>query len=247
MNNEMEKNERYFAFLSFLCFFGWLLLGSVCFIIPLYVIGPKVSGLPLIDYLSNMELVTEHTYVPAAIASLMGIIVFAVLYRKTIIEDSKYVKNNWLKVLIVIVVGFIVLLAANYVMAIIYEALGFGEDDTSQNQQGIIDALSGYTKHYVMFYTIILAPIFEEIIFRKLFYNFLKKTFKLPVWLIVIILSIVFAAIHVTDVESFVYFPQYFVLSLIITLSYAITKENIFASFGLHFLNNLLAMLEILL
>ena len=50
-----------------------------------------------------------------------------------------------------------------------------------------------------------------------------------------------------TDIDSLVFFPQYFVLSLVITIAYAITKENLFASMGLHFLNNVLAVLEILL
>ena len=131
-------------------------------------------------------------------------------------------------------------------MSIIYEMLGLG-NQTSQNQQGIIEALHGSTVPFVIIFTVILAPIFEEIVFRKLFFTTLKKYTKLPTWAIVLIISSVFAFIHVTDFESLVFFPQYFVLALIITSAYAITKENLFVSTGLHFLNNVVAVLEILL
>lgn len=245
---EYLREEKRLNLISFLGFFSWLFLGSILFIIPLYVIGPKVSGLSLFEYLSNIQLVTEHTYVPAAIASVFGIFVFIMLFLKTIKTDAINFKNKWIKCIIVIIAGFILLLVSNYLMGYIYELLGFGEDDTSSNQQGIIDALNGSTKYVVIFYTIILAPIFEEIIFRKLFYNTLKMNTKLPAWAIVLIISAVFAGIHViSDIESLVFFPQYFVLAFIITGAYALTKENIFVSIGLHFLNNLLAILEILL
>ena len=131
-------------------------------------------------------------------------------------------------------------------MGIIYEKLGLG-GQTSQNQQGIIDALNGSTVPFVVMYTVILAPIFEEIVFRKLFYTALKKFTKLPSWAIVLIISAAFAFIHVSDAQSLVFFPQYFVLALLITGAYALTKENLFASIGLHFLNNFVAVLEILL
>ena len=245
---EYFSKEKRFNLIAFLGFFSWLFLGSLFFVIPLYIIGPKVSGLSLFDYLSNIKVVTEHTYIPAAIANIFGVFIFVMLFYKTIKTDALNFKNKWLKCIIIIVCGFILLLASNYLMGYIYELLGFGEDDTSSNQQGIIDALNGSTKYVVIFYTVILAPIFEEIIFRKLFYNALRMNTKLPAWAIVLIISIVFAGIHVmTDLESLVYFPQYFVLAFIITGAYALTKENIFVSIGLHFLNNLFAVLEILL
>lgn len=244
---EFFKEEKRFNLFAFLGFAAWLFIGSLFFMIPLYIIGPKVSGLSLFDYLSNEQLIIEHSYVITTIANLFAIFVFVILFLNTIKKDGLNFKNNLLKYIIIIVVGFLLLIALNYLMNWIYGLLGFGEDDTSQNQQAIIDALNGSTKYFVIIYTVIIAPIFEEIIFRKLFYNTLRLNTKLPVWAIVIIISIAFSLIHVTDVESLVYFPQYFVLAFIITGAYAITKENIFVSTGLHFLNNLLAVLGIIL
>ena len=245
---EFLKEEKRFNLFSFLIFFAWLFIGSIFFIIPLYIIGPAITGLSMTEYLSNIQLVTEHTYVIASIAHVIGIVAFIILFKKTIKEDAINFKNKWLKCIIVIIVGFILLYLSNLLMNYIYQLLGFDENDTSSNQESIIAALHGSTVPFVIIYTVILAPIFEEIVFRKLFYNTLKLNTKLPTWAIVLIIATVFSLIHVmSDIESLAFFPQYFVLALIITSAYAITKENLFVSTGLHFLNNLYAVLEIIL
>lgn len=241
-----EQRSRKFDLISFLAFFGWLFLGASFFAIPLVIIAPMIMGMTPDEYLASENLINEHQYIVAVIAHTIGTVAFIFLYKKVLKEDWNNFKSKWLKYLIIILVGFGLLYFSNNLMAMIYDYFGLG-GQTSQNQQGIIDALHGSTVPFVVIYTVILAPIFEEIVFRKLFYNVLRKYTKLPTWAIVLIISFVFAFIHVTDVESLVFFPQYFVLALIITGAYAITKENIFVSIGLHFLNNLVAVLEILL
>ncbi len=233
--------------ISFVIAFIWLFIGATFFMIPMVVIGIKGSGLSMTDYLLNLDLVSRHSIVASCVSHLLGISVFIIIYGTIIKNDAINYKSSWLKNTLFIIVGFIILVALTYLMNYIYSLFGFGEDDTSQNQQTIIDMLKSDGKIYMILYSVILAPIFEEIVFRKLFYSALKENTKLPVWAIVLIISAVFAFIHVSDVESFVYFPQYFVLALIITSGYALAKENIFVSLGLHFLNNLMGVLEILL
>lgn len=244
--NNVDRSTKAFNIVSFLIGLGWLFLGSSLLAFPLYIIGPKVSGLPFEEYIQNIQLVTEHSYVVACVAHVVGIIFFVLFFKTVIKDDAKLFKNKVLKSIVIIVAGSILLYFSSWLLDIIYKALGFSENDTSANQQAIVDALNGSTKYFVIFYTVILAPIFEEIVFRKLFYNALKSV-KLPVWAIVLIIASAFALLHVmTDIESLVFFPQYFVLSLIITLSYAISKENLFVSTGLHFVNNLMAVIQIL-
>ncbi len=238
------KKQSIFAFAIF---FIWLFIGAMFFMIPMIAIGIRESGLPMTEYFTNIDLVSSHSIVASCVSHLLGITVFIIMYGSLIKKDAINYKNQWLKNTLFIVIGFIMLYALTYLMGYIYFLLGFDEDDTSQNQQTIISILNSNGKIYMIIYSVILAPILEEIVFRKLFYTALRENTKLPMWAIVLIISTVFAFIHVSDIESIVYFPQYFVLALIITLSYALTKENIFVSLGLHFLNNLLGVLEILL
>lgn len=241
----MERNVR--SIFEFAIGFIWLFLGAVLFLIPMISIGAKVSNLPLMDFLQNEQLITSYLTVPSCVSHLLGITVFVILFINVIKSDFLAFKNKWIKNLLIIVIGFALLYGLSILLNYIYLLLGFSEDDTSANQEAIIQALHSNGKIYMIIYSLILAPILEEIVFRKLFYKALRENTKLPVWAIVLIISIVFAFIHVSDVESLVYFPQYFVLALVITVGYAISKENLFVSTGLHFLNNLAAIIEILL
>lgn len=243
----MERKLNLRSILEFGVAFVWLFLGATFFLIPMISIGARASDLSLMEYLENQDLIQIHSTVCSCVGHLLGISLFAILFTQLIKSDLISFKKNWLKYILIIVIGFGVLYGLTILMNYIYSLFGFGEDDTSANQELIIKILNSDAKLYMIIYSGILAPIFEEIVFRKLFYKALKENTKLPCWAIVLIISVVFALIHVTDKASLVYFPQYFVLALIITASYAISKENLFVSTGLHFLNNLLAILEILL
>ena len=72
------KEEKRLNLVAFLGFFAWLMLGTLFFMIPFYVIGPKVSGLSFIEYASNMELIIQHNYYPNAVANIFAIFVFII-------------------------------------------------------------------------------------------------------------------------------------------------------------------------
>lgn len=241
-----ENTNKVRDFVNFLMFFVWLFIGASIIIIPMFILGPIITNTTYEEFNSNQELITKLTYISATISHTLGIVLFVILYKNIIKNDSKSFKDNWWKNIIMIILGIVLLYTSNILITKIYDALGYG-GQTSNNQQSIIEALNGSSKPFVLIYTIILAPIFEEIVFRKLFFTTLKNYTKLPVWAIVLIISAVFAFIHVSDVESLVFFPQYFILALIITTAYAISKENILVSVGLHFLNNVVAVIEILI
>ena len=241
-----EYRSEGFDLISFLGFFSWLVLGPTIFATIYVFFGALITGQSFNDYLNGIEPFAAYNYIFMVLSHFIGVVVFIWLYKKVLKQDAWNFKTNWIKYLIVILAGFILLYVSTDVMEIIYNKLGY-EGITSQNQQAIINALHGPTKTFVIIYTVILAPVFEEILFRKLFFTVLRKYTKLPVWAIVVIVASVFAFLHVTDLESLVFFPQYFVLALFITGAYAITKENLYVSTGLHFLNNLVAVIDILL
>lgn len=243
----LERSDKTKDLFWLLMFLAWFFLGATLLAIPIIIVAFLTSGLSYVEFIDNTQLVTTCSYIAAIISHILGIILFIILYKQIIKNDATNFKTKWWKYIIIIVVGFVLLYTSNILLNLLYDALGF-EGETSQNQQSIIDALNGTTKYLVIIYTVVLAPIFEEIIYRKLFYTVLKKFTNLKPWAIVLIISAIFAFIHVcSDFESLKFFPQYFVLAIIITTSYAITKENIFVSTGLHFLNNLVAVIEIII
>ena len=245
MFNEENRSES-FDLIAFLGFFAWLFLGASIFSI-IFIFGASlITNQTFEEYVNGMESFTEYNYIFFVISHTIGSVAVVLLYKKYLKDKVIDFKSKWIKYLIIIIGGFILLYFSNILITHIYDLLGFG-GKTSQNQEQIVEALHGRTKTFVIIYTVILAPIFEEILFRKLLFTALKKCTKFPIWAIVLIVSTLFAFMHVSDLESLVFFPQYFVLAIIITTAYAISKENLFVSTGLHFLNNLVAVIEILL
>jgi membrane protease YdiL (CAAX protease family) len=118
-------------------------------------------------------------------------------------------------------------------MALLYDLLGI--QGTSGNQSAIEDALHSPTGYLMLLSVIFLAPLVEELLFRKLCFGALQVKLHCPKILAVLISAILFAAMHGIDIFYF----QYLAMALVISGSYAIFKNDIYIPMGIHFLNNL--------
>lgn len=240
--------SKYGSLLIFFVAMIWMVIGSVFFMIPMITITSAKTGIDIIDISSNASLIMDISFVPSCIAYVLGIIAICYIYEKEFKNDFSSFKQNVFKFILIIVIFFAILQVMTRLLDYIYRRFDIGSGGTSANQQAIIDSLNGSMKEIVIIFTVILAPIFEEMIFRRLLFKALKDNTKFNTVLIVIIVAVIFAGIHVLSdfKNSVIYFPIYFALSLIITASYAISKENLLVSTSLHFLNNLFSIIEIL-
>ena len=112
---------------------------------------------------------------------------------------------------------------------------------SSDNQSLIEFALASNTKALMYIAVVLFAPFVEDLIFRKTLIGVIEDKFKWPRLLGVFISAAIFSALHAIDI----FFVQYFVMALIITFSYYLSKNNIFVPIGIHFLNNSLILLYI--
>jgi membrane protease YdiL (CAAX protease family) len=94
---------------------------------------------------------------------------------------------------------------------------------------------TGFNTATIMFATVILAPIVEELIFRGLFQKSLAR--RLPIWAAIGIAAIVFSAMH-GDLNSA---PALFVIGAIFGTLYHLTG-SLRVTIAAHLANNLLAM-----
>ncbi len=234
-NPIVQLESKYLV--AFLLSFAWLLVGPVLFIIPLMMQSQIENGQIIMD--------GSGTFVLSNVANLIALAIIVGIFYPILLNDLKKWKKDWWKNILYILVAFFLILGFNQLFGYLYKV--FKIEGTSDNQQIIVDAMTGSKAIYVILYSVLLAPVFEEIVFRKFLYGFLRIRFKLPAWLCVLLTSIVFALIHVvSDFESLKFFFEYFALALVITTVYAISKENVFASIGAHFLNNLFGVIELL-
>ena len=91
--------------------------------------------------------------------------------------------------------------------------------------------------------TVLLAPFIEEIIFRKFLFGLFEKTFRFPIYIATILSAVIFGLIHDYTIFFFMYFP----LALVLSLSYSLYKNNIFMPMGVHLLNNVFAVIMMVL
>jgi len=180
--------------------------------------------------------------------SLFWLIVIILIYQKEVIKDFKEFKINWkskmLFALKVFAMFMLIKILAGYVSVILSNIFNVTEL-TSENQSTITDLLGEYPI-LMTFSAVCLAPIYEEILFRLGFRKCIKNNV-----LFILISGSLFGLIHIfpTDLNLGVALIQSIVYVVMgVCLSYYYQKyNNIFYSIIIHFYNNLLSIIFILL
>ena len=118
---------------------------------------------------------------------------------------------------------------------------------SSNNQNLIVLIIRSNVGFLMVISTVFLAPIVEELFYRKIAFTFLKR-FSLPIAYIGC--SLLFALPHMLSTnmssEWILQLIPYLLCGGMLTFIYHINKENIYASIVAHMLNNLMALLLII-
>lgn len=192
-------------------------------------------------FVVNPDYFTATKYLCALLQliSYGPLVVFIVIFLcKDLIEDARKMKSDYKRNLLMVVIGFVSMLTLSYIVNIIYAI--FGNDGTSVNESTLQLMMQSPGKWYLLIAVVIFAPICEEIIFRKLLIDTFEKSFNLKPGIAIAVSAFLFALIHVTDCESFIYIFQYLALAIPLCLVYHYSNNNIYVSILVHMANNLL-------
>ena len=178
---------------------------------------------------NSNEALALTTSVSIACMAIVSVILLA-MYRKRLKDDFKRLtKKQWgLSVL-----AAIAMLAMNTGLSLLLENLGAGMD----NQDALAESMSAVLVPTAIM-TAVFAPIVEELVFRYSLGSIVKN----PI-VFVIISSLIFAVLHATNIAIIVYL----MLGLFFSLAYIKTDRNVVASIFLHFVNNLLGTIGLVL
>ena len=173
------------------------------------------------------------------------LIFFAIFLIRDFINDfidfGKDTKKNFLKILM----WFGILYAASYAISIVYQILNItGQSD---NESLLTLMMDSDAKILFLITIVIIGPFVEEVLYRKLIFDTVEKTFKLKPIFAIVISVLIFALIHVSDAENIIYVFQYIAMAIPITLSYHLSKNNLFVSYGVHVCNNLIVAIGYLI
>lgn len=199
------------------------------------------------DYFNNNPILFQNIgtlFSVVQFLSYMPILAIAIYcLRKEIVEDfisfKKDVKNFG-----IIGIGLLSMYVLAIVVGLIYEMLG--DTGESANQDIINLLMTSPGMILMVIAVVILAPISEELIFRKLLMGTCEVTLKLKPVFAIILSSLIFSFIHVSDLESLKYIFQYMALAVPICAAYHYSNNNIFVTIIMHMINNLISVLMVL-
>lgn len=167
------------------------------------------------------------------------IIIYILLYKKDIIKDfKKYFNKNIfdnLKTSITYwIIGLIIMLSINYIIVIITK------NGISQNEQSVRELIDKVPL-YMIFISIIYAPITEEIIFRKSIKNITDNKYLYP-----ILSGLSFGIMHVIlsmkSTQELIFIIPYSAIGYVFAKCYQKTN-NIFSTITAHALHNSLTLI----
>lgn len=233
-----KKNEDVYT-ISFWVALGWMLVGPVLFLLAYSTMYHSKYGVNIdeSDFLNGV-IITE------LIGKVLPIAFGIYIFKKILKDDFVKLKKNWIKYILILVGSIVTLIGINYLIEWLYEVLKI--KGVPSNQDYIETIFESRFKPVMFIIAVVVAPFFEELIFRKFLISYLKGKTNLPNYLIYAISAVVFAAIHIiSNPADIVFFPMYFALSLTITMAYKFTDDNLYISSGVHFINNLLSFFQV--
>lgn len=247
----------YFAFFYIVASILSIIVAAVVILIKGYTSDAIVEGSKeYLDYYNTSLSWTNFlTYLGscAVVLPLIG---------SKLIKDIKRFSGNANFYLKWWVIGFAMMYASAILANVIINifSLGLKSPGNSENQETInaLMASGGLNYAIIAIVTVLIAPVLEELIFRKALFGLFKKDTFLPV----IISSIIFAGIHVfpacaqillnifmhkatfLDLHlEFICIFSYLAQAIALSFVYYKTKRNLVPCILIHFSNNLIALI----
>ena len=219
------------GFYLFMMLFGVLIVlivvGGIAIATGRVEIPAGASSQEITDLLMATPFVNAYTNLFYALIVTIGLVF---LFRRSLIFELKdfFKRHNLLY--------YLTVAAALYVLYLLLNAVynHFVLDGTTaDNQQALEEIFSaGYVIPFFIF-VVILAPILEEIVFRKILFHFIPHDI-----LAIFISAFLFGMLHVVMTWDIIHVFPYLLMGIIFGFIYVHFKKNIYAAIFLHAINN---------
>ncbi len=232
-------------------------------IIVFYILGMFGSVGPVI-LLENEIGTGGHFFILAFIITYTVIFVLLLYFIVNVLKTDfmPFIRRIWVNLGLIIglfAVAFISSIAANILLMLL------GVEDEAANQGGLIDMIKmseGGVLVILILLFCLIVPILEELVFRKALYGFVKQLIlkitkhdpfdesgrnKVLIASLssVVISGLIFGLIHISG--DFIYLLHYGTMGIILGFSYFISRENIYVPLGIHIIQNVIGVAQIII
>ena len=163
-------------------------------------------------------------------------LIFIYMLRSYFKDQFKFTKDNLHDFIKISILGVVTLFIAVFGASIIMELLGVTENSENQEVLNNLVTAAAFDKVALILFSVLLAPVVEELVFRRAVFGFLEKI-NTPLAIIVSGLS--FGLIHVLS-GDYLQLIVYGSLGLVLAYIYYYSKKNIFTVIVVHMVYNLI-------
>ncbi len=210
--------------LSLLKFFGIFILFLFSSLLQLIIV-------PFLHY-DIEHLTARQNLILSAFSDAVLLIILALVYHKTLINDIKKIKKNFNRDIETgikyWIVGLVVMMVSNVIIGLFTKAQAVNEESVQE--------LIHSSKYLSLFTVGIMAPIIEELVFRKSFRDIFKNNA-----IFIFASGLIFGGLHVVLSLSswwdFLYIIPYSSLGIAFAYMYVKT-DNIYTSIFIHMIHN---------
>lgn len=229
------------------------LIGGTLVVYLLASLIANINNYNLTEFLSVMESSSKSNYdiyLKATFCNALGnmlvylfmFIAVVIINRKYLFAELKKIKEHPVSLLIIILGGFAFLYGITFAINYLYDMYNIG---VSTNQNAIVSYILDGNAFITFLATIIFAPLVEELVYRAAIFRAINNR------VVSYVVSILFFALphmlstSTTPLEWFLLLIPYVFSGFMLALVYDSSK-NIYASWAVHLLNNLLAFILVL-
>lgn len=191
------------------------------------------------EYTYGFDASNEYYTLMNLLPVLLCSVLFFIVDKDCFKADAKAFKKNKGEYIKQIFLGFFMVYAALIIANFILTILGVV--GTSENEMAINSLFSDSPVQLVMLFFLlcIFTPIVEEIVFRKIIYNFVEPRSNYKV--AILVTGFIFGFMHVLAYGDFIQSIPYVMMGLTFGYIYWRANKNIYVTIGVHFLNNFLS------
>lgn len=180
-------------------------------------------------------------YTSTALSSITNVMLALFLFGDHLKEEWARFKTQttlkkilWLSFLL-----FIINVFARTVLMTLFEPY-LDLESLGMNQQALEEMQTQINPLLFIFFTVISAPLVEELVFRESLNGWINKANRGLVVIMWIVSTLLFAGAHVVSLQDFlIYLP----LSISLLYMYVRFDRNIWGSISFHFVNNALSVI----